>query len=171
MMDRRVLIIMKNESLEREVWRTYSELCMFDTLEERFQYLRLNGEVGEELFGYARYLNQEFYHGAEWRNVREQVIIRDRGYDLGVPGWKIVGHIYVHHLNPITLEMLKNNDPIMYDPENLISCSYRTHQAITLGSEELLPKPIIVRRPNDTCPWRDEDDRIYSCGRAVRVQS
>lgn len=152
---------MKNESLEREV-RNYTDLSMLGTLEERFEYLRLNGEVGEELFGYARYLNQEFYHGAQWRDVRNQVIIRDKGYELGLPGWKIVGHIYVHHMNPITLEQLRNNDPAMYDLENLISCSYKTHQAITLGNESLLPKPIIVRRPNDTCPWRNEDGQIYS---------
>ena len=138
-----------------EVLRTYTELCSLPTLEERFRYLRLNGAVGEELFGYARYLNQEFYHGRLWQDVREQVIIRDGGYDLGVPGWKIAGNIYVHHMNPVTLEMLRSDDPILYDPENLISCSYRTHQAITLGSEELLPKPIVVRRPNDTCPWRN----------------
>lgn len=145
---------MKNESLEREV-RNYTELCKLTTLEDRFEYLRLNGEVGEELFGYARYLNQEFYHGGRWRDARDKVIIRDHGYDLGVPGWKIVGNIYVHHMNPITLEQLKNDDPMMYDPENLISCSYRTHQAITLGSETLLPQPIIVRQRNDTCPWRN----------------
>ena len=145
---------MKNESLEREV-RNYTELSMLDTLEERFEYLRLNGEVGEELFGYARYLNQEFYHGAGWLDVRQRVIIRDGGCDLGVPGWKIFGNIYVHHMNPITLEQLKNNDPWLYDPENLISCSYNMHQAITWGNEALLPKPMIIRRPNDTCPWRN----------------
>lgn len=148
---------------------TYTELCVFETLQERFEYLRLNGEVGEELFGYARYLNQEFYHGARWRDARDRVIIRDKGYDLGVPGWKIIGNIYVHHMNPVTLEMLKADDPLMYDPENLISCSYKTHQAITLGIEALLPAPIIVRRPNDTCPWRDEDESVYSCERAFRM--
>ena len=155
--------IMKNESLTREVYgcekseplRTYSELISFNTLEDRFRYLRLKGEVGEELFGYERYLNQELYHSPEWYDVRQRVVIRDGGYDLGLPGWKIKGSIYVHHMNPITLEMLKNNDPLMFDPENLICCSYNTHQAITWGSEELLPKPIIVRRPNDTCPWRN----------------
>ena len=134
--------------------RCYSELILLPSLEERFEYLRLNGEVGEELFGYSRYLNQEFYHGSEWINVRERVIIRDHGYDLGVPGWKIHGNIYVHHMNPITLEQIKNNDPIILDPEYLISCSYKTHQAITWGNYELLPKPLIVRRPGDTCPWK-----------------
>ena len=134
--------------------RCYSELILLPSLEERFEYLRLNGEVGEELFGYARYLNQEFYHGGDWRDVSNQVIIRDGGHDLGVPGWKIVGNIYVHHMNPVTKEQLLDNDPILLDPEYLISCSYNTHQAITWGNRELLPKPLIVRRPNDTVPWK-----------------
>lgn len=134
--------------------RCYSELIRLPSLEERFEYLRLNGEVGEELFGYARYLNQEFYHSGLWLDVRERVIIRDHGLDLGVEGWKIVGNIYVHHMNPITLKQLKENDPILVDPEYLISCAYNTHQAITWGNPELLPKPLIVRRPGDTCPWR-----------------
>ncbi len=136
------------------MFRCYSELIRLPTLQERFEYLRLNGEVGEELFGYARYLNQEFYHGSEWMDVREQVILRDQGRDLGVPGWKINGRIYVHHMNPITLAQLKDRDPILLDPEYLISCSYDTHQAITWGNESLLPQPITVRRPGDTCPWR-----------------
>ena len=134
--------------------RSYTDLCELSTLQERFDYLKLNGQVGEELFGYARYLNQEFYHGDEWYDVREQVIIRDQGYDLGLPGWKIVGHIYVHHMNPITLEQLRNRDPVLLDPEYLISCSYNTHQAITWGNAQLLPQPIVVRRPGDTCPWK-----------------
>ena len=138
----------------RDERRTYSALCQLKTLEERFEYLRLNGNVGEELFGYARYLNQEFYHSRAWLDTKEQVIIRDHGYDLGVPGWKITGLIYVHHMEPITIEMIKRNDPLLLDPENLISCSYNTHQAITWGNAELLPKPMIVRRPNDTCPWK-----------------
>lgn len=134
--------------------RCYSELITLPTLQERFEYLRLNGEVGEELFGYSRYLNQEFYHGNEWSDIRERVILRDKGRDLGVPGWKINGNIYVHHMNPVTLEQLRDNDPILLDPEYLISCSYNTHQAITWGNAELLPKPLTVRRPNDTCPWK-----------------
>lgn len=133
--------------------RCYSELILLPTLQERFEYLRLNGEVGEELFGYARYFNQEFYHGNEWTDVREKVILRDQGRDLGVPGWKIKGKIYVHHMNPVTLEQLRNRDPILLDPEYLISCSYNTHQAITWGSEALLPKPLTVRRPGDTRLW------------------
>ena len=132
---------MKNESLMREVYssekvtRCYADLSNLQTLKERFDYLKLNGEVGEELFGYARYLNQEFYHGSRWRNARDMVIIRDRGYDLGAPGWKISGNIYVHHMNPITLRQLQEDDPALYDPEYLISCSYDTHQAISWGNE------------------------------------
>lgn len=138
--------------------RSYSELILLPTLEERFDYLRLNGQVGEELFGYARYLNQQFYHGQRWREAKNKVTIRDQGYELGVPGWKIVGHVYVHHMNPITLEQLKNDDPCLYDPEFLISCGYNVHQAITWGNRELLPKPMIIRHPNDTCPWKSRED-------------
>lgn len=137
-----------------EYERSYTELCRLKTLEERFEYLRLNGVVGEELFGYARYLNQQFYHSKLWLDAKQRVVIRDGGYDLGVPGWKIMGNIYVHHMNPITLEQIKNNDPALLDPENLISCSYNMHQAITWGNAALLPRPMVVRRPNDTCPWK-----------------
>lgn len=134
--------------------RCYSDLILLDSLEERFDYLRLNGEVGEIQFGYYRYLNQVFYHSARWRKAKSEVVVRDNGYELGVPGWKISGHIYVHHMNPITLEQLKDDDPCLYDPEYLISCGYDVHQAITWGNRDLLPKPMIIRRPNDTCPWK-----------------
>lgn len=140
-----------------DVVRTYSELILLPTLEERFEYLKLDGKVGEELFGYARYLNQVFYHSERWKDAKSEVILRDGGYDLGVKGWKIVGNIYVHHMNPVTLEQLKADDPCLYDPENLISCSFKTHQAITYGSKALIPQPLIIRRPNDTCPWKKED--------------
>lgn len=142
------------------MFRCYTDLLQLETIEERFEYLKLNGAVGEEIFGYARYLNQEFYHGRvringrTWYDARGEVIIRDDGNDLGVAGYPIKGKIYVHHMNPVTLEQLKNNDPALVDPENLISCSYNTHQAITYGNELLLPQPIIVRRPGDTCPWK-----------------
>ena len=134
--------------------RTYSELILRSTLEDRFEYLRLNGKVGEELFGYSRYLNQVFYLSPEWRAIRRKIIIRDHGCDLGVEGWTIHGSIYVHHMNPITLDQIKNKDPILLDPENLISTSKRTHEAITLGDPSLLPSLPIVRRPNDMCPWK-----------------
>lgn len=140
--------------------RCYTDLIQFETIEERFEYLKLNGVVGEELFGYARYLNQEFYHdhvcinGMTWSDARAIVIIRDGGYDLGIKDWPIQGNVYVHHMNPVTLEQLKNNDPILVDPENLISCSYDTHQAITFGNKLLLPKPLVVRMQGDTCLWK-----------------
>lgn len=137
-----------------EIIRCYSELILLDTLEDRFEYLKLNGTVGEELFGYARYLNQVFYHGDRWRDAKNEVVIRDQGYDLGVKGWKITGHIYVHHMNPVTLEQLKDDDPCLYDPEFLISCSYNTHQAITWGNRELLPQVPVKRMPNDMIPWK-----------------
>lgn len=114
----------------------------------------LNGKVGEELFGYARYLNQVFYHSAEWIEVHDHVVLRDKGLDLGVPGYKIIGSIYVHHMNPITLTQLKDHDPILLDPEYLISCSFDTHQGITFGNKLLLPKPFVERKPGDTCPWK-----------------
>ena len=139
---------------EKVLIRTYSELCQFGTLEDRYEYLKLNGIVGDVQFGYARYLNQVFYHSREWIDAKEHVIIRDQGNDLGVPGWRINGAIYVHHMNPVTLEQLKRNDPCLTDSEYLISCSYDTHQAITWGSKILLPRPIVIRRPNDTCPWK-----------------
>ena len=134
--------------------RTYTELCKFTTLEDRFEYLRLNGHVGEELFGYQRYLNQVFYATKEWKRIRREVIIRDHGCDLGLEDWPIFGFVHVHHMNPITLEQIKNNDPILLDPEYLISSSRKTHEAITWGDPRLLPKPIIVRRPDDMCPWK-----------------
>lgn len=134
--------------------KSYSELLQYKTLEERFEYLRLNGKVGEELFGYQRYLNQIFYQGRDWRAIRRKIIIRDEGCDLGLPEWPIKGIIHVHHINPVTLDMLINNDPFLLDPENLISSSEKTHRAITLGDKLLLPTNPIIRRPNDMCPWK-----------------
>lgn len=121
---------------------------------ERYRYLKLNGKVGEELFGYARYLNQVFYQSARWKKVRRQVIIRDNGCDLGMEGYSIGGIVYVHHMNPITLDQLKNDDPVLIDPEYLISVSFNTHEAITFGDESLLPILPAERKPNDTCPWK-----------------
>lgn len=134
--------------------RRYSELINLSTLEERFEYLRLNGHVGEELFGYKRYLNQVFYKSAAWRKARREVVLRDNGLDLGVDGYDIGGTIYVHHMNPITLDELKRNDPCLVDPEFLISCSRKMHEAITLGDKNLIPKKPVVRTPNDMCPWK-----------------
>lgn len=134
--------------------RTYSELIQLPTFMERFEYLKLNGKVGEELFGYARYLNQVFYQSDKWKKARRDVILRDHWNDLGVDGYEIKGAIYVHHMNPITLDQLKNDDPCLVDPEFLISCSRKTHDAVTLGSEMLLPQKPVERFPNDMCPWK-----------------
>lgn len=134
--------------------RTYSELVKIPTLEERFEYLRLNGHVGEELFGYKRYLNQVFYRSPEWKKVRREVVLRDNGMDLGVDGYDISGAVYVHHMNPITLDELKSNDPCLIDPEFLISCSRKMHEAITFGDASLIPQKPVIRTPNDMCPWK-----------------
>lgn len=135
--------------------RTYSELITLPSFEERFEYLRLNGKVGEELFGYARYLNQMLYQGSRWRRVRRKIIIRDHGCDLAMgPEYEIRGIIHVHHLNPITIDQLRNDDPCLYDEDNLVSTAERTHRAITIGDPGLLAKPLVVRMPNDMCPWK-----------------
>ena len=144
-------------TMSTDTIRCYSDLILLDSLEDRFDYLKLNGEVGEELFGYARYLNQVFYHSERWKDAKNAVVLRDKGYDLGLKGWKITGNIYVHHMNPVTLQQLKDDDPCLYDPEFLISCSFKTHQAITWGNKALLPQALVIRRPNDMIPWKRED--------------
>lgn len=134
--------------------KSYSEMLKFKTLKERYNYLKLNGNVGKKNFGFDRYLNQDFYKSSDWRRIRNKIIIRDNGCDLGVEGEEILGNIYVHHINPITLEDLKNRSSKLYDPENLISCSYNTHQAITYGIDNLMNERNFERAINDTCPWR-----------------
>lgn len=134
--------------------KTYSELITLPTFEERYQYLRLGGQVGKETFGYDRYLNQRFYKDQEWLRVRDEVIIRDNGCDLGVPGREIGSRILVHHINPITKEDILNRSRKLFDPENLICTMKNTHDAIHYGDEELLAKDPINRSKNDTCPWR-----------------
>ncbi len=134
--------------------RTYSELIKIPTFEGRFEYLRLNGKVGEQLFGYALYLNQVFYQSDRWKKARREVALRDKGFDLGVEGYDIMGFVYVHHMNPITLEQIKNDDPCLIDPEFLITCSDLTHRAVTLGDPSLLPKGPVIRFANDMCPWK-----------------
>lgn len=136
------------------MYRTYSELITFPTFRERFEYLMLNGAVGEETFGYERYLNQVLYHSDEWKRVRRQVIIRDNGCDLGVDGYEISGKVLVHHMNPITVEDIRKRNPLVLDPENLITISHNTHEAVTYGSPDILIAEPVMRTPNDTCPWR-----------------
>lgn len=133
--------------------RTYSELITFDSFEDRFRYLQLKGRVGDLRFGSNRYLNQKFYQSWEWKKVRNAVIVRDNGCDLGHPDYPIGGPIQVHHINPISVDDLKEGSSLLFDPENLICVSDRTHRAITYGDFNSLPKPFVERKPNDTCPW------------------
>ena len=134
--------------------RTYSQLIRLRTFEERYQYLRLVGRVGVETFGYDRYLNQFFYTSKRWRRTRDDIIIRDDGCDLGIRGREIPRMIIIHHINPITIEDIEIDREELYDPEFLISSSDRTHKAIHFSDESLLPSLPIIRRRNDTCPWR-----------------
>lgn len=138
----------------RMMKRTYSELIKLPTFEERFEYLKLEPMERIDSLRKFRYLNQRFYSSNLWRSVRNKIIIRDNGFDLGIPGYNISGRIQVHHLNPVTLEMLENNDPCLLDLENLISVSIKTHEAITYSDESLLPSYIIMeRKPGDTKLW------------------
>lgn len=134
--------------------RTYSELARLPTFEERYQYLRLSGAVGKETFGFDRYLNQAFYRSPEWKAVRDQVIIRDEGCDLGIQGKEIQGRVLIHHMNPITAEDIRARSEFLLDPEFLITTVHSTHQAIHYGDESLLVFAPIARSRNDTCPWR-----------------
>ena len=135
--------------------KTYSELITLPTFEERFEYLRLDGIVGSDTFGHDRYLNQMLYQrNPKWRAVRNQVIIRDNGCDLGMEGYNIYGKIIVHHMNPITIEDLERESELIFDPEYLICVTHNTHNAIHYGDQDLLMKGPIVRTKNDTCPWR-----------------
>lgn len=134
--------------------RTYSDLSKLTTFEDRYNYLRLNGFVGKETFGFDRYLNQVFYKSAKWRSVRDFVIVRDNGCDLGVEGREIYGKIIIHHMNPITIHDIEQESDFLLDPEFLISTVHETHNAIHYGDENLLIRVPIERKPNDTCPWR-----------------
>lgn len=141
------MITMKNT-------KRYSELINIPTYEERFKYLQLKGAVGNDTFGYDRYLNQILYNSPEWKRLRNQIIIRDNGRDLGCEGYEIYGRILIHHMNPITVEDIVSRDPIVFDPENLICVSHNTHNAIHYGDENLLLMAPVERTKNDTCPWR-----------------
>ena len=135
--------------------KSYSELITLPTFKERFEYLKLDGAVGIETFGFDRYLNQKFYRSPEWRRVKRLVTIRDNGCDLGIDDIPIGGRIYIHHINPITIDDIKNRNPLILDPEYLISVSFDTHNAIHYGDESILQgKRQIERLPNDTCLWR-----------------
>ena len=134
--------------------RTYSELITIPTFEERYKYLKIGGKVGEETFGFERYLNQEFYKSNEWQSIRRQVIVRDLGCDLGIEGREIHGKIIVHHMNPITIDDIIEASDFLLNPEYLICTLKSTHDAIHYGDESLLIKAPVERTKNDTCPWK-----------------
>ena len=134
--------------------RCYTDLIQLPTFEERYQYLRLGGMVGQDTFGFDRYLNQKFYHSHEWKQIRNKVIIRDEGRDLAMEGYELQSGIYIHHMNPIKPEDLVNVPEGILNPEYLICVSKRTHDAIHFGDSSLLPKLPTERTPNDMCPWK-----------------
>lgn len=134
--------------------KCYSELRQLSTFEERYNYLRLRGSVGQDTFGFDRVFNQMFYRSKEWKSVRNKVIIRDLGCDLGIEGYEIHERIIIHHMNPITLDDIRFNTDFLLNPEYLITTVHSTHNAIHYGDEGLLSKALIERRRNDTCPWK-----------------
>jgi hypothetical protein len=134
--------------------RTYSELIKLPTLQERYEYLATGSLVGDITFGGGRWLNQALYNSPEWRDFRREVIIRDNGNDLAMDGYEIHGKIIVHHLNPITKDDILMRRKCVFSFENVVCCSLKTHNAIHYGDEDQLPQDPIIRRPNDTIPWR-----------------
>lgn len=138
----------------KKMIRTYSELIKLKTFKDRFEYLKLDGIVGEETFGFDRYMNQIFYKSREWTSVRRAVIIRDNGCDLGVEGYEIYGKILIHHMNPINLSDIVHKTDELLNPDYLITTVLSTHNAIHYGDASLLPALPIERRANDTCPWK-----------------
>ena len=134
--------------------KTYSDLVRLNTFEERFNYLKLNGVVGDTTFGFDRYLNQFFYKSNKWRRIRNEVIIRDGACDLGIEGRDIYGRIIIHHMNPISLKDINEESDYLLNPEYLICVTHDTHNAIHYGDESLLTKDPIIRKPNDTCLWK-----------------
>lgn len=154
MQSKRLLLIVDMVMLMSKIIRTYSELITLPTFEERYEYLRLDGIVGEATFGFDRWLNQQFYKDKVWLRIRDQVIIRDGGCDLAMPDREIGGRILVHHMNPITVEDILNRTEYLLNPEYLICTVKNTHDAIHYGDASLLVKDPIERKQNDTCPWR-----------------
>lgn len=141
--------------MNRKSIKTYSELVKLNSFEERYKYLKLEGKVGEDTFGFDRYLNQIFYKTDEWKSVRDYVISRDNGCDLGMSDREIkFGKILVHHMNPITKEDILNRSDILLNPEYLITTTKNTHDAIHYGSDDLLYQDPVERYKNDTCPWK-----------------
>ena len=137
--------------------KSYSELSRLQSFNDRYEYLKLGGSIGARTFGGNRYLNQRLYTSYEWRRFRDEIIARDEGCDLGVPGYSLNKRIYVHHINPLTEDDLKNGTESIFDPENVIIASFATHEAIHYANDDLLiPKLTLERKPYDTCPWKGE---------------
>jgi hypothetical protein len=139
---------------ELKIIKTYTELKQINNFEDRYDYLKLNSIVGESTFGYDRYLNQMLYRSKRWLQIRDSVIIRDNGCDLGIEGYEIFGKVIIHHMNPITIKDIETESDNIFNPEFLISVSMKTHNAIHFGDDKLLSKKIIERTRNDTCLWR-----------------
>lgn len=135
------------------IFRSYSELRNIVTFEERFDYLRLDGAVGRSTFGFDRYINQRFYQSYEWKRARRDVIIRDNGCDLGIPGYEIYVEILIHHMNPMSADDIIHGESWIFDPEYLITTTQNTHNAIHFGNENGLPRVVLERSPNDTKLW------------------
>lgn len=133
--------------------KTYNEMLKLKTFDERFDYLKLNGRVGEETFGYSRYLNQLLYRSSDWKRIRREVIIRDNGCDLAIPEYEIAGKVLVHHINPISLKDIEERNPIVYDFNNLVAVSFMTHQALHYGDKNLIIYDPVERKPGDTKLW------------------
>lgn len=133
--------------------RSYAEFARINNFEDRYAYLRVSSSIGIATFGFERWLNQAFYTSTQWRQIRQEVIARDRGCDLGIEGYELYDRIYVHHMNPMTVEQVDKGDPAILDPEFLISVSLTTHNAIHYGDERLLVKPLVQRRRGDTKLW------------------
>lgn len=133
--------------------RTYSELCRLDGIRERFEYLKLNGRVGDATFGFDRYINQKFYKSTQWQQIRHYIIVRDNGCDLGVDGYDIHSNLYIHHLNPMSKEDIVEGDDSILDPEFLITTTLVTHNAIHYGDANQLPRLMVERKPGDTKLW------------------
>ena len=152
---RSVLILGSRLSIEMKMTstRSYHELRRIETFEERFRYLVLRGSVGVSSFGFDRWLNQRFYKSREWKQVRDVVIVRDNGCDLGIDGYEIHDMVLVHHMNPATVDDIVDGEEDLLNPDFLITTTHKTHNAIHFGDESLLPKPYIPRRPGDTQLW------------------
>lgn len=151
-----VTIVDKTEWMTKMSIKTYSELIQYPTFEDRFKYLQLKGRVGEDTFGFDRYINQRFYRSVEWKRIRDQVILRDKGCDLGILGHEIYERVIIHHMNPISAKDISDATDYLLNPEYLICVSHLTHNAIHYGDESILVITPIERRKNDTCPWRHD---------------